>query len=80
MTADHPLAHRLRCACGKPEGCEHLTTDQQRDFYSGAYEMGRLLLTSPRMRKAQREIIEDTALFAKDELEKLGVSFAEAGE
>ena len=47
----------------------------RRDFYAGAYEMGRLLLTSPRMNRPQREVIEEQAGICKEELEKLGVAF-----
>ena len=70
----NPLEARLLCACGD-WGCEHLTADQKRDFYSGAYEMARLLLTSPRMNRPQREIIEEVAGYAREHLEGLGVGF-----
>lgn len=62
----HPLERRL-----KPDATE----DQQRDFYVGAYEACRMLLTSPRMKKAQIEIIEEMAHFVIERLEALGVSF-----
>jgi hypothetical protein len=36
-----------------------------------------LLLTSPRMNKPQREVIEEQAYIAKDSLEALGVKFTD---
>jgi hypothetical protein len=47
------------------------------DFYAGAYEMARLLLTSPRFNKSQREILEEQGEICKERLETRGVSFAE---
>lgn len=62
----HPLEHRL-----DPKADEQ----QQRDFWAGAYEACRMLLTSPRMKKAQIEIIEEMGEFIKERLEALGVTF-----
>jgi hypothetical protein len=44
-------------------------------FDEGAYSMCKLLLTSPRFNRPQREIIEEQALEVKERLEKAGVSF-----
>jgi hypothetical protein len=50
-------------------------------FLQGRYEQCRRLLTSPRMNKPQREIIEEEAYAVKDALEALGVkSTAKARE
>ena len=46
-------------------------------YEQGAYQMCRLLLTSPRFNKPQRKIIEEQALDAKGRLEDDGVKFAE---
>jgi hypothetical protein len=46
------------------------------DFYVGAYEMVRLLLTSPRFNKPQREILEEQGEICKERLEARGVIFA----
>ena len=43
----------------------------------GAYDMCRRLLTSPRFNTPQREVIEEQAYLVKEELEALGVSFAD---
>lgn len=51
-------------------------TERQRlimAYYQGAYEQCRRFLTSPRMNRPQREIIEDEARRLMDELVKLGV-------
>ena len=53
-----------------------LTEAQKEWFYRGMYEQCRILLTSPRMRKLQVELIEGQAEYAMDELRKLGVRFA----
>ncbi len=71
--------HNVICSCGK-ESCDHLTTNQRRDFLRGVYWVGGLLLTSPRMNKSQREVIEEQAYIAKDELEELGVTFKESDD
>lgn len=64
----HPLEHRL-----DPEADEQ----QARDFWVGAYEACRMLLSSPRMKKPQVEIIEEMGKFIKERLEALGVTFNE---
>jgi hypothetical protein len=46
----------------------------------GAYQMCARLLTSPRFNKPQREVIEEQAYEVKDQLEALGVTFAEPDE
>lgn len=46
-------------------------------YYQGAYDQCRRLLTSPRMKRPQVEIIEDEAYRLKDELEQRGVMFKE---
>lgn len=45
----------------------------------GGYEMCALLLTSPRLHRPQREIIEEQAYRLKAELESEGVQFIERG-
>jgi hypothetical protein len=45
-------------------------------YYQGAYDQCRRLLTSPRMNRPQREVIEGEALRVKAELESRGVKFA----
>ena len=45
------------------------------DYLTGQYEAYRLLLTSPRMNKPQRDLIEDLALDVKEKLEAAGVTF-----
>ena len=47
------------------------------DFYAGAYEMVRLLLTSPRFNGSNREILEEQGKICQERLESRGVSFAE---
>ena len=47
-------------------------------YWLGYYNACRELLTSPRMNKPQREIIEEQAYIAKERLEKLGATFASA--
>lgn len=47
------------------------------DFYAGAYEMARLLLTSSRFNKSQREILEEQGEICKERLEARGVTFTE---
>lgn len=47
------------------------------DYLAGAYDMCRRLLTSPRMNKGQREVIEEQAYRVKDELEALGIEFTD---
>ena len=49
----------------------------QLDFYAGAYEMVRLLTTSPRFNRPQREILEDQGEICKERLEARGVSFTD---
>ena len=44
-------------------------------YLQGAYDMCRRLLTSPRMNRPQREIIEDEAYRIKATLEERGVEF-----
>lgn len=46
-------------------------------YYQGAYDQCRRLLTSPRMNRPQREIIESEAWALKRELESRGVRFVE---
>lgn len=54
-----------------------ITPAQSRlDFYIGAYEMVRLLLTSPRFNGSKREILEEQGEICKERLESRGVSFA----
>jgi hypothetical protein len=48
------------------------------DYWSGVYEACRLLLTAPRMNRAQRKVIEEQAHKAKDQLERRGVRFRES--
>lgn len=62
----HPLEHRLNPKVDEQE---------QRDFWAGAYEACCMLLRSPRMNKAQIEIIEEMREFVKERLEALGVMF-----
>lgn len=50
------------------------------DYLTGKYDAYRLLLTSPRMNKPQRDVIEDLALDVKVKLEAAGVSFVPAEE
>lgn len=64
----HPLENRLSPTA---------TKDEQRNFYVGAWEACRLLLTSPRMKKAQVEVLEEMAYFAQERLEALGVTFSD---
>lgn len=71
--------HNIICSCGK-EGCDHLTVGQRRDFLAGVYWVCRHLTTSPRMNKPQRELIEEQATTAKDELEALGVTFGDGDD
>lgn len=55
-----------------------MSDDERRTVYlQGAYDQCRRLLTSPRMNRPQREIIEDEALARKTELEAIGVQFAD---
>ena len=68
-----------QCTC-RAQNCHELTVAQRIDFYSGAYEMCKLLLTSPRMKKAQVEIIEEQAEDVRVQLEALGVKFTERGD
>lgn len=52
-------------------------TMDRASYLQGRYDTCRLLLSSPRMNKAQSEVIRDLALAAKEELERLGVGFTE---
>lgn len=49
-------------------------------YLSGRYDMCALLLTSPRMNRAQREVIEMVAYETKEKLEALGVTFTEVDD
>jgi hypothetical protein len=62
-----------------PEPYEGAVTIEQEQiaYLTGRYNTCRLLLTSPRMNRALREVIEEVAYRARDELEKRGVTFAE---
>ncbi len=51
--------------------CETAPEQSQLDFYAGAYEMARLLLTS------QREVLEDQVRICKERLETCGVAFTD---
>jgi hypothetical protein len=61
----------------KPKDARPNGTEIKIAYEKGAYQMCRLLLSSPRLNKPQREIIEDQALNAKGRLEDLGVEFDE---
>jgi hypothetical protein len=54
--------------------------DYSEAYWRGFYNACKLLGTSPRMNKPQREVITEQGYRAKDELEKLGVNFAVAQE
>jgi hypothetical protein len=64
-------------ATSKP--VETLAEQRDRDvavaFLKGRYQVLGQLLTSPRMHKAQRELIEELAYSTKDKLEQMGVAF-----
>lgn len=66
---EHPIEHSLSA---------NATEDQQRDFFVGVYEACKMLLTSPRIKPAQREVIEEMAYAAQERLEGLGVRFNES--
>ena len=59
--------------------CEMASAQSQLDFYAGAYEMVRLLLTSLRFNRLQREVLEDQGEICKERLEARGVSFIDEG-
>lgn len=51
--------------------------NSRKAYLEGRYDMCRLLLTSPRMNRPQREVIEERAYEVMDELKELGVTFRE---
>jgi len=54
-------------------------TEQEKSlvqYWLGFYNACKLLSTSPRMNKAQREVIEEQGYRAINELEKRGIKFA----
>lgn len=51
------------------------SSDGERAFLLGQYEMCALLLSSPRFNRPQREVIEEQAYRVKERLEVLGVEF-----
>jgi len=48
-----------------------------KEYWAGYYDACKLLSTSPRMNKAQLEVIEEQGYKAKERLETLGVKFSE---
>lgn len=59
------------------EHCPVPSREIEEAYLRGAYEMCGLLLTSPRMNKAQVEVIEEQAYKVKDRLEALGATFTD---
>lgn len=54
-----------------------MTSIDRVSYLQGRYDVCRLLLTSPRMNKAQRDLIYEQGIEAKEELERLGQGFTE---
>ena len=54
---------------------EFVARDQRRCYLIGRYDACATILTSPRMNRPQREVIQDVAGRVRDELEAIGVVF-----
>lgn len=52
--------------------------EKRRIYLEGAYDMCRLLSTSPRMNRPQMKIIEEQAHRCRTRLEAIGVQFLDA--
>lgn len=52
--------------------------EKRRIYLEGAFDMCKLLSTSPRMNRPQLQIIKEQAYKRQDELETLGVKFTES--
>lgn len=58
------------------DGDDQPTDENKRATLIGAYDMCKLLSTSPRFNRPQREVIKEQAARVRAQLEELGVEFS----